>query len=62
MHVGNINVRRETVPRREEQRRHRQNRERGATGSATQLSPSALFPDVPVLVLRAQQEAQFQGD
>lgn len=62
MHVGDSDAGREAVPGREEQRRHREDRERGAAGVAARLPAAAVLVDVAVLVLRAEQAAQLPGD
>lgn len=62
VHVGDPYVRSEAVPGGAQQRRHREDRERGAASPAPQLPPSPLQPHVTDVVLRAIQETLLQGD
>lgn len=51
--MGNLDVGRETVPRRQKQRRNWQNRERGTACTAGKLPAQTLLFNVTVLGLRA---------
>lgn len=60
LHVGDPDVRHQAFPGREEQRRHRQDRERRAPGHAPPVPPNPVQPDDKVLVVRSQQKATIQ--
>lgn len=57
VHVGDPDVRHQALPGRQEQRRHRPDRERRAAGHAPPVPTHPLQPDDKVLVVRPQQEA-----
>lgn len=57
LHVGDLDVRHQALPGREEQRRDWQDRERRATGHASSVPAHSLQPDDKVLVVRSQQAA-----
>lgn len=55
--MGDSDAGGEALPGREEQRRDREDRKRGAVGAAAELSAEVVLADVAVLELRAEQEA-----
>lgn len=55
--MGDPDVRHQAFPGCEEQRRHRQDRERRAAGDAPAVPSHSLQLDDKVLVVRSQQEA-----
>ena len=61
LYLGNFDAGREAVPRRQEQRGHRQTGERRTVGAAGRLSAPPLQSHVRVLGVRAQQTANLSG-
>lgn len=59
VHVGNPDVWHQALPGRQEQWRHRPDRERRAAGHAPPVPAHPLQPDDKVLVVRPQQKAAF---
>lgn len=57
LHVGDLDVRHQALPGREEQRRDWPDRERRAIGHASSVPAHPLQPDDKVLVVRSQQAA-----
>lgn len=59
VHVGDLDVRHQAFPGREEQRCDWPDRERRATGDASSVPAHPLQLDDQMLVIRSQQEAQI---